>query len=113
VGYARVSSTTQRELKRQRLLIADYAKANGYREIQILTDIGSGLNESRESFLKLLKMVTERIVSKVIVAEKDRLTRFGFETLSRIFQAFGTSIEVINHEEKIPQEELIEDLITI
>ena len=33
--------------------------------------------------------------------------------LSRIFQAFGTSIEVINHEEKTPQEELIEDLITI
>ena len=38
------------------------------------------MNESRENFLKLLKMVTERRVSKVIVADKDRLTRFGFET---------------------------------
>jgi putative resolvase len=30
-----------------------------------------------------------------------------------MFQAFGTSIEVINQEERTPQEELVEDLITI
>jgi len=66
-------------------------------------DIGSGLNENRKNFLKLLEMVTKRKVSKVIVAYKDRLTRFGFETLNRMFQAFGTAIEVINHEEKTPK----------
>jgi len=49
----------------------------------------------------------------VIVAYEDRLTRFGFETLRKLFQAFETEIEVINSEEKIPQEELVEDLITI
>lgn len=58
-------------------------------------------------------MVTERKASKVIVAYEDRFTRFGFKTLSKIFHAFGTSIEVINHEEETPQEELVEDLITI
>jgi len=30
--------------------------------------------------------------------------------LKRLFSAFGTEIEVINHEEKTPQEELVEDL---
>jgi putative resolvase len=30
-----------------------------------------------------------------------------------MFQAFGTEIEVINSEEKTPQEEFVEDLITI
>ena len=30
-----------------------------------------------------------------------------------MFQAFGTSIEVVNYEEKTPQEELVEDLIII
>jgi putative resolvase len=58
-------------------------------------------------------MVAERKVSKVIIAYKDRLTRFGFETLRKLFQAFGTEIEVIDSEEKTPQEELVEDLITI
>jgi putative resolvase len=111
VGYARVSSTTQKDdLERQKQLIRSYAK-NG--EIQILSDVGSGLNENRKGFLRLLEMVTERKVSRLIVAYKDRLTGFGFETLRKVFQVFGTEIEVINSEEKVPQEELVEDLVTI
>jgi putative resolvase len=114
VGYARVSSTTQKDdLERQKQLLHSYAKDRGYGEIQILSDVGSGLNENRKGFLKLLEMVAERKVSKVIIAYKDRLTRFGFETLRKLFQAFGTAIEVVNSEEETPQEELVEDLITI
>jgi len=113
VGYARVSSTAQKDdLERQKQLIHSYAKDKGYDKIQILSDVGSGLNEKRKGFLKLLEMVAERKVSKVIVAYKDRLTRFGFETLKKLFQAFGTEIEVINSEEKA-QDELVEDLITV
>ena len=114
VGYARVSSSTQRDdLERQRPLISGYAKEKGYGEVQILTDIGSGLNEGRKNFLKLLDMVKERKISKLIITYEDRLTRFGFETLREMFSAFGTEIEVINREEKTPREELAEDLITI
>ncbi len=114
IGYARVSSSTQRnDLERQKKNIAAYAREKGYGEIEVLTDIGSGLNERRKNFLKLLEMVSGKKVSKVIVAYEDRLTRFGFETLSRLFSSFGTTIEVINHGEKTPQEELVEDLITI
>jgi putative resolvase len=114
VGYARVSSTTQKdELERQKQLLHSYAKDKGYGEIQILSDVGSGLNEERKGFLELLEMVAERKVSKVIVAHKDRLTRFGFETLRKLFQAFGTEIEVIDSEGKTPREELVEDLMTI
>jgi putative resolvase len=114
VGYARVSPTTQKDdLERQKQLLHSYAKDRGYGEIQILSDVGSGLNENRKGFLRLLEMVAERKVSKVIVAYKDKLTRFGFETLRKLFQAFGAEIEVINSEEKNPQEEPVEDLITI
>ena len=49
----------------------------------------------------------------MIIAYEDRLTRFGIETLKKMFTNFGTEIEVINYEEKISQEELVEDLITI
>ncbi|MEM0097632.1 MAG: hypothetical protein QXY52_01170 [Conexivisphaerales archaeon] len=40
-----------------------------------------------------------------------RLTRFGIETLKKVFTTFGTEIEVVNHDEKT-QGELVEDLIT-
>ncbi|MHA1722874.1 MAG: IS607 family transposase [Candidatus Baldrarchaeia archaeon] len=113
VGYARVSSHTQKDdLKRQIELIKNYAGERDW-EIEILKDVGSGLKEDRRNFQKLLGMVMNKEISKVVVAYPDRLTRFGFKTLKEFFKSYGTEIVVINREEKTPQEELVEDLITI
>ena len=113
VGYARVSSHTQKDdLERQIELIKNYAGERDW-EIEILKDIGSGLKENRRNFQKLLKMVMNKEISKVVVAYPDRLTRFGFKTLEEFFKSYGTEIVVINREEKTPQEELVEDLITV
>jgi len=113
VGYARVSSHIQKDdLERQIELIKSYAKERGW-EIEIFKDIASGLKEDRRNFRKLLKMVISKEVSKVVIAYSDRLTRFGFKTLEEFFKSYGTEIIVINKEEKTPQEELVEDLITI
>jgi len=113
IGYARVSSRTQKDdLERQVELIKNYAREKGW-EIEVLKDIGSGLKEDRRNFQKLLRMVMNKEISKVIVAYPDRLTRFGFKTLEQFFKSYGTEIIVINKEEKTPQEELVEDLITI
>jgi len=109
LGYARVSSQSQKDdLERQIELIKSRGVDN------ILTDIGSGLNEKRRNFKKLLKMVMQRKVSKIIITYPDRLTRFGFETLKDFCSSFGTEIEVINGDAyKSPQEEMVKDLITI
>ena len=113
IGYARVSSNTQKDdLERQIELIKSYARERDW-EIEILKDIGSGLKEDRRSFQKLLRMVMNKEISKVIVAYPDRLTRFGFKTLEQFFKSYGTEIIVVNREEKTPQEELVKDLITI
>ena len=113
MGYARVSSHTQKDdLERQIELIRRYAKERGW-EIEALKDVGSGLKEDRRNFQKLLKMVMNKEVSKVVIAYPDRLTRFGFKTLEGFFKSYGTEIVVVNHEGKSPQEELVEDLITI
>lgn len=71
------------------------------------------MKEDRRNFQKLLKMGMNKEVSKVIVAYPDRLTRFGFKTLEDFFKSYGTEIVVINKKAKTPQEELVEDLITI
>ena len=113
VGYARVSSHTQKDdLERQIELIKSYAKEREW-EVEILKDIGSGLKEDRRNFQKLLRMVMNNEVSKVIIAYPDRLARFGFKILEEFFRSYGTEIAVINHEEKSSKEELVEDLITI
>jgi len=113
IGYARVSSRTQKDdLERQIELIKNYARERDW-EIEILKDVSSGLKEDRRNFQKLLRMVINKEVSKVIIAYPDRLTRFGFKTLEEFFRSYGTEIVVINHGEKSPQEELVEDLITI
>jgi len=50
----------------------------------------------------------------VVMLYEDRLTRFGFDTLREVFEVHGTSIEVLNQVEmKSPQQELVDDLITI
>ena len=101
IGYARVSSNTQKDdLEIQVKYLQEY----GVHEV--ITDIGSGLNEKRKGFLKLL--------GKVVIMYEDRLTRFGFDTLKRVFEEHGTSIEVLNQTDVKPlQQELVEDLITI
>ncbi len=113
IGYARVSSHTQKDdLKNQIEAIREYVRERGW-QVQILKDIGSGLNENRKNYRKLLELVTKGEVSKVIITYPDRLTRFGFKTLEFFLQQHGVEIITIHEKGKTPREELIEDLITI
>lgn len=78
--YARVSSNTQKDdLANQ----VKYLEENVKEYDQVITDVGSGLNAKRKGFLKLLRMILNNEVSKVVVAYPDRLVRFGFEYLRR------------------------------
>ncbi len=114
VLYARVSSNTQKDdLERQVKALKEWASQNKIDNYEIMTDIGSGLNEDRKNFKKLLKLAIEKKISKIVVAYPDRLTRFGSKTLWELLKAFGVQIVVLNHEDKDPREELVEDLITI
>ncbi|MFP3220717.1 MAG: IS607 family transposase [Candidatus Marsarchaeota archaeon] len=109
IGYARVSSNAQKEdLERQ----VEYLRQRGVQEV--ITDMGSGLNEKRKGFLRLLDRVLHNEVDKVVILYEDRLTRFGFDTLKKVFEGHGTTIEVLNQTDaKPPQQELVKDLITI
>ena len=113
IGYARVSSHTQKDdLESQVKAIEQYAKERGW-QVQILKDIGSGLNENRKNYRRLLELVAKGEASKVIITYPDRLTRFGFKTLEFFFQQHGAEVIILNERDKTSREELIEDLITI
>jgi len=115
VLYARVSNTKQSDdLKRQVQLLRTYTAANGIIPDEVIEDIGSGMNEDRPGFVKLLKLITNNEVDKVFITYKDRLIRFGFGYLNQIANQFNTEIVVINatSEEEF-QSELTQDLISI
>ena len=52
---------------------------------EVITDMGSGLNEKRKGFLRLrlLDRVLHNEVDKVLVLHEDRPARFGFEALKK------------------------------
>ncbi|MGB9729262.1 MAG: IS607 family transposase [Thermoprotei archaeon] len=114
VLYARVSSNIQRDdLERQVRALKEWAKQNNIPEYEVITDIGSGLNEDRRGFKKILRLAMERKISKIVITYPDRLTRFGFKTLEELLRSFSVEIIVLNHEDKEPRDELVKDLITI
>lgn len=109
VGYARVSSHTQKDdLERQIKVLQE----NGVDEV--IKDIGSGLNENRKGFNKLIQSILNKEIKTIKIVYEDRLTRFGFKTFNQFANANGVIVEVIRQEDvKSPQEELTKDLITL
>jgi putative resolvase len=116
VLYARVSGHDQRpDLERQVERLCAWAKAErSGSEVLVISDIGSGLNAARKRLQQLLKLVCEDRVAEVAVTYGDRLTRFGLEYLETLFTSFGVAFTVLDlDEEKPPEQELTEDLLSI
>ena len=114
IAYSRVSSRQQKnELENQENFIKNYANGNGMIIGKYFSDIGSGLNYKRENFLKMIELTMERKVDKIFVTYKDRVVRFGFDFVEWLCQRFGTEIVVLNDKKTSPENELVNDLISI
>jgi putative resolvase len=114
VVYCRVSSSGQKnDLASQKIALEQYCSANGYDVNDWLVEIGSGLNYNRHKFNQLMEEVELGKVSKIIIAHKDRLIRFGFEWFKSFAKRHGTTIEVMNQESLSPEAEMTKDLLSI
>lgn len=113
--YARVSSKNQTDdLKNQIEFLRNFANAKGWIVSEIITDIGSGLNYNRKRWNDLLTKCFNHEVSRIIVAHKDRFVRFGFDWFEKFLkEQCGTEIIVVNNESLSPQQEMVQDLISI
>ena len=110
VIYARVSSSKQKmDLQRQ---IASIKAI--YPDYEVIQDIGSGINFKRRGLISLLERVISGHISKIVVAHKDRLCRFGIELFRFLFKRFEVSFEVLSDLDiKDPTTELATDLLSI
>jgi len=115
VIYARVSSPGQKgDLEGQIQYLTQYCSSKGYKVIDVLSDIASGLKADRRGLLKLLDYVVNRQVDVIVVAYRDRLTRFGLEYLEFFFRQYGVRVEaVLGDEPRDSRQELVEDLIEV
>lgn len=108
--YARVSSSEHREnLERQAERLIQYCTVRGYQVALVVKEIASGVNDSRPKLLSLLK---DTSITRVVVEHRDRLTRFGFHYIDTLFSVQGRAIEVVNPAEN-DKEELLADLASI
>jgi predicted site-specific integrase-resolvase len=109
VIYCRVSSHEKKDdLLRQIDRCLKYSESKGYSITKIYKEIGSGMNDNRT---QLIKMLTSK-PDIIIVENKDRLTRFGFNYLNTLLNLNNQEIDVINHDE-ISENDLMKDLISI
>lgn len=105
--YTRVSSHQQKDdLERQVCFMQ-----SKYPGLEVIKDIGSGVNFKRKGLQKMLRYISEGSIDTIYVSDKDRLMRFGFELFEWISKHFGTKIHFEYHQEET--RELTDDLLTI
>lgn len=114
VGYARVSSHEQKDdLKRQIQVLELFSAQNGW-QIEIIKDLGSGLNYSKKGLKRLITLITNNQVERLVLTHKDRLLRFGSELIFSLCEIFGTEVVIINRTEDASfEEDLANDVLEI
>lgn len=112
--YARCSTHKQQDnLERQVGRLLEHC-ANEKWPCELYKDIGSGLNDNRKQFLKLIKRVAKADVARVIVEYKDRLCRYGFSVFEGYCASLGVEVVVLRGDE--PKEfemEFAEDVVAL
>ncbi len=115
--YARVSTPKQKkDLDNQINYLRQYIVSNGniVDNSLIFSDIASGMNENRKGLNNLITEIISGTVNKVIISNRDRLTRFGYGYLKSLFDRYNCEIIEVNlTEDKSFEQELADDLISI
>lgn len=116
VIYARVSTNKQKnDLIRQIDSVIDYCDKNNIKHDKVYKEISSGVDMDRKEFSALMDDVFNYKIQNIYITYKDRLTRLSFKTIEQIFKKFGTSIVIINddNKDKDNEKELFDELINI
>ena len=100
--YVRVSSHDQKkngDMDRQKARLLDYATNKGYIIQRVREEVASGVNDNRRQLKFALQDIIQGNSSIIIVENKDRLSRFGFNYLKILVESHGGRIEFVNQPE--------------
>jgi putative resolvase len=110
---ARIPITeVERLLGEQRVgIIVLYGRVSGHRQKD---DLQRQVKQLEQWAQMNRAMVQDYQVAEVVVTFSDRLTRFGLSYLRLLFSGYGVTLTVLSSdEEKLPEQELTEDLLAI
>ena len=80
---------------------------------QCIEDIGRDLDYNRKNWNKLLEDIMENKVKTIVISNKDRFVRFGYDWFEKLCEKFNTQIIIVNNETFSPNKELVEDIVSI
>jgi predicted site-specific integrase-resolvase len=111
VCYCRVSTHGQADdLTRQ----VKYMSEN-YKDYEIITDIGSGINFKRKGLRQIMDYATEGCLAELVLTYRDRLCRIGWDMLEYLMTTHSDTNIIIENEdeERTPSQEISDDIIQI
>lgn len=109
VCYGRVSTHSQQDdLQRQ----LEHLRTR-YPEAEVISEVGSGLNFKRKKFLAILERIIDGDIQRLVIAHPDRLVRFGFELVKWLCTKFECELVVLNDRKLSPEQELVQDMLSI
>jgi putative resolvase len=88
--------------------LKDYAVSRGYPVTKLVSELASGLNDSRPKFLKLLSDASS---GENVVKHRDCTTRFGLTSIEHLMAIQGRCLEVIFPSDT--DNELVDDCIAV
>ncbi len=108
--YCRVSSSHQKEdLDRQ----INFMQKE-YPNFEIFKDVASGINFKRPGFLKLIERSIKGDFDEIVVAHRDRFSRFAFDFIKWLLEQYNIKLVVLNDSiQQSKEQELAEDLLSI
>ena len=117
VCYARVSTAKQKsDLENQVNLLKQWCFSKGYALSAVYQDVASGISFSdRKEMMKMIDLIIENKVRRIVITYKDRLSRIGFEFFKILFEKYNAEIEVISEvgSTKLDSEEVFEEIVSL
>ena len=101
------------DLKKKVELLKQFCNAKSIIVNQCIEDFGSGLNYNRKKWNRLLDEVMANKIKTIVISNKDRFIRFGYDWFEKFCEKFNTKIIIVNNETLSPNEELVQDIISI
>lgn len=107
--YLRASDGNKNTLKNQQEELEQaYGTAN-----HIYKDGASGLNENRKGLQRLIRDAEAGKIKHVYATYPDRISRFGVTYIEHILEKAGCTITYLQEKDKTPQEELMQDFMSL
>jgi len=105
----RVLSHEKADLERQKQVLELFCAQNGW-QFQLIEDLGSGLNYNKRGLKRLIKLITDNSVERLVLTHKDRLLRFGSELVFSLCEHFGCEVVIITGLKTAAEEDLATDV---